>query len=110
MNTVNGVPAAGANAGAPANAGAVNAAANNAANAAANANDGAADQNLVNVDDVRTPEANKKLDGNGKGIRVWWSWLPLAGVVGAVIDKFVGKKEKEKDQEEEEKEKDRRKN
>jgi epidermal growth factor receptor substrate 15 len=55
---------------------------------------------LVEEDDIDTPLDNKKVDGP----KVWWSYLPLAGVAAGVVDKAQQKKE-EKDKEKEEQQK-----
>jgi epidermal growth factor receptor substrate 15 len=46
----------------------------------------------VEVEDVVTPAANQDVSGDSN-VRVWWSWLPLAGVVAALVDKALAKKE-----------------
>lgn len=59
-------------------------------------------ENTVRVDDVRTPAANKKLGDDN--MRVWWSWLPLSGVVAGIADKIYTKVKEKQDEKEKEKE------
>ena len=58
------------------------------------------EEETVEIEDIETPLANTQLEGT----RVWWSWLPLAGVVAAVADKMKTKQE-EKEEKKDEKDK-----
>lgn len=54
----------------------------------------------VKAGDIETPKANVDL---GNNMHVWWSWLPLSGVIAGIIDKIYTKiKDRKKDKEEDE--------
>lgn len=68
-------------------------------------NQPADDQLVVDQDEITTPAANKKLDKSSKRW-VWWSWLPLAGVIASIIDKIIPKKDDDDEDEKDKKKED----
>lgn len=59
---------------------------------------------MVENQEIETPAANKKLDKDSGKRWIWWSWLPLAGVIASIIDKIIPKKDEEEEKDNKKKE------